>query len=82
MNTCFHDFAAWCAAAVVAMPAFAGSDMPAMSMGSSKMSAPDAALTDAEVKEVDAGRGLVMLKHGALDNVGMPPMTMAFKVGD
>ncbi|AIO30011.1 RND transporter MFP subunit [Burkholderia cepacia] len=82
MKTCFHAFAAWCAAAVVAMPAFAGSDMPAMSMGRSTMSAPDAALTDAEVKEIDAGRGLVMLKHGALDNVGMPPMTMAFKVGD
>ncbi|WP_334047247.1 copper-binding protein [Burkholderia cepacia] len=82
MKTCFHAFAAWCAAAVVAMPAFAGSDMPAMSMGRSTMSAPDAVLTDAEVKEIDAGRGLVMLKHGALDNVGMPPMTMAFKVGD
>jgi Cu/Ag efflux protein CusF len=40
------------------------------------------ALTDAEVKKVDAETGMVTLKHGALENVGMPPMTMAFKAKD
>ncbi|RQS36116.1 RND transporter MFP subunit [Burkholderia sp. Bp8992] len=82
MKTWFHAVAAWCAMAVVAMPVFAGGDMSGMQMGDTTTSAPDAKLTDAEVRAVDAGRGRVTLKHGALDNVGMPPMTMAFKVGD
>ncbi|NIE55421.1 MULTISPECIES: copper-binding protein [unclassified Burkholderia] len=82
MTTCFQAAAAWLAMIVVAMPVVAGGDMSDMNMGGAKMSAPESALTDAEVKEIDAGRGRVALKHGALDNVGMPPMTMAFKVAD
>ena len=49
------------------------------------MSAPasnSAALTDAVVKKVDPASGMVTLKHGALTNVGMPAMTMAFKAKD
>ncbi len=72
-------------AAVVTAPAFAGDDMAGMSM-SGKASATKAsassALTDAEVKNVDTASGMVTLKHGALENVGMPPMTMAFKAKD
>lgn len=68
-------------AGVFVAPAFAGDDMAGM-----KMSAPSAstksALTDAEVKKVDPETGMVTLKHGALENVGMPPMTMAFKAKD
>lgn len=82
MKTCFLTVAALCAMVVIATPAFAGGDMSGMNTGNAKMSAADAALTDAEVTEIDAGRGLVTLKHGALDNIGMPPMTMAFKVAD
>ena len=82
MKTCLQLAAVWCAMAVVAPPVFAGGDMSDMKMGGAAMSAPDSALTDAEVREIDAGRGRVTLKHGALDNVGMPPMTMAFKVAD
>lgn len=82
MKSCFQAVAAWCAMVFVVTPVFAGGDMSGMNMGDTTMSAPDAKLTDAEVKEIDAGRGLLTLKHGALDNVGMPPMTMAFKVGD
>ncbi|WP_063551751.1 copper-binding protein [Burkholderia territorii] len=67
---------------VVAMPVRAGGSMPDMSMGDMKMSAPDSGLTDAEVKRIDAAHGMVTLKHGALENVGMAPMTMAFKAGD
>jgi Cu/Ag efflux protein CusF len=40
------------------------------------------ALTDAEVKKIDTASGMVTLKHGALQNVGMPAMTMAFKAKD
>jgi len=72
-------------ATVFAAPAFAGDDMAGMNM-SAKPSAVKAssktALTDAEVKKVDAATGMVTLKHAALENVGMPPMTMAFKAKD
>ncbi|WP_446900945.1 copper-binding protein [Burkholderia sp. YIM B11467] len=80
------------AAAVLAIgafaaPAFASGDMSGMDMSGMKMSsdgsaASHTALTDAEVKKVDAATGMVTLKHGALENVGMPPMTMAFKAKD
>lgn len=69
-------------AAIVAAPAFAGDDMAGMSMSgkpSAAKTSASAALTEAEVKNVDAVKGMVTLKHGALENVGMPPMTMAFK---
>ncbi|QTO20396.1 copper-binding protein [Burkholderia seminalis] len=82
MKIRFHAAAVLCAVASVAMPVLAAGDMAGMDMGGRKMAAPDAALTDAEVKKVDTGRGMVTLRHGALDNVGMPAMTMAFKAGD
>ncbi|WP_321809536.1 MULTISPECIES: copper-binding protein [unclassified Burkholderia] len=73
-----------CAMNVVATPAYSAGSMSDMNMdmGDSKTSASDAALTDAEVKRIDAEHGMVTLKHGALQNVGMAPMTMAFKAGD
>lgn len=40
------------------------------------------ALTEAVVRQVDLATGMITLKHGALDNVGMPPMTMTFKAKD
>jgi len=45
-------------------------------------SAPDTAMTDGEVKKVDKDAGKIMIKHGALTNLDMPPMTMAFRVAD
>lgn len=41
-----------------------------------------AAMVEGEVKKVDAEQGKVTLKHGPLDNLGMPAMTMVFKVAD
>ncbi|MCW7541428.1 copper-binding protein [Aquabacterium sp. A7-Y] len=35
-------------------------------------------MTDGEVEQVDKERGEVVLKHGDLPSLGMPPMTMAF----
>lgn len=77
-------------ASVLATPAFAGNDMAGMDMNGMDMSskpsamkaAPAHALTDAEVRKVDPATGMITLKHGALDNVGMPAMTMAFKAKD
>jgi Cu(I)/Ag(I) efflux system protein CusF len=37
-------------------------------------------LTDGEVKEVNAKEGHVTLKHGAIENLNMGPMTMTFAV--
>ncbi|KVL67753.1 copper-binding protein [Burkholderia ubonensis] len=72
-------------AAAFATPAFAGNDMAGMDMStraSSMKASSSNALTDAEVRKVDAATGMVTLKHGALENVDMPPMTMAFKAKD
>ncbi|GAB7521323.1 copper-binding protein [Paraburkholderia sp. 2C] len=72
-------------ATAVSGAAFAD-DMSGMKMSSGAMShAPasgNTAMTDAVVKHVDAASGMVTLKHGALTNVGMPAMTMAFKAKD
>lgn len=60
----------------------------ACGQGMSPMKPPEAAsrstmpLVDAEVKRVDMAKGLIVLKHGDLPNLGMPPMTMGFDVAD
>ena len=50
--------------------------MDCMNQGSAKPTS----LTDGEVKNVDAQAGQVTLKHGPIENMKMPPMTMAFPV--
>ncbi|CAN7697371.1 copper-binding protein [Paraburkholderia terricola] len=67
--------------AIVAAPAFAEEGMD-MSQPSTSKTSSNTALTNAEVMKVDPATGMVTLKHGALENVGMPPMTMAFKAKD
>jgi Cu(I)/Ag(I) efflux system periplasmic protein CusF len=74
------------AAGVAAGAAFAD-DMSGMKMSGGAMSqaaapAGTTALTDAVVKQIDPAGGTITLKHGALVNVGMPAMTMAFKAKD
>ncbi|WP_321820953.1 MULTISPECIES: copper-binding protein [unclassified Burkholderia] len=87
MNQLIATATAVFATGVFAVPALAAGDMSGMDMSGMKMSSggaaeSHAALTDAEVKKVDAASGKITLKHGALENVGMPPMTMAFKAKD
>ena len=41
-----------------------------------------AAPSEGTVKKVDKAAGKITIKHGPLANLGMPPMTMAFAVGD
>jgi len=38
--------------------------------------------TDGQVKKVDKAGGKVTLAHGPLENLGMPAMTMVFRVQD
>ena len=44
--------------------------------------APQAALSEGEVKKVDKEGGKLTIKHGELANLGMPAMTMVFRVRD
>jgi Cu/Ag efflux protein CusF len=54
-----------------------------MDMSSTKSATPaDAALADGVVRKVDRQAGMVTIQHGELKNVGMPPMTMAYKAKD
>lgn len=39
-------------------------------------------MTDAEVRKVDLDTQKITLKHGEIKNLGMPPMTMVFRVKD
>ena len=52
--------------------------MDCMGQGSAKATS----LTEGEVKNVDTTAGQVTLKHGAIENMKMPPMTMAFPLQD
>lgn len=45
------------------------------------LAAPEA-LSEGTVKKIDAPTQRVMLAHGPIINLGMPPMTMMFKVKD
>ena len=42
----------------------------------------NAPMSTGEVKKVDKGAGKVTVKHGPLENLGMPGMTMVFRVQD
>lgn len=62
----------------VSLPAFAQHDH-----GAARPAAAQAApLSDGMVKKIDMGAGEVVIQHGQLDSIGMPPMTMAFGVAD
>lgn len=39
-----------------------------------------ASLSSGEIKKIDMDAGKITLKHGPLDNLNMPAMTMVFKV--
>ena len=52
-------------------------------MGDMKMDQSAAAeMTDGEVRKVDADAKKITIKHGAIKNLDMPPMTMVFQAKD
>ena len=55
-----------------------GASMPAKG-GASAAAMP---LVQGEVRKIDLANGLVVLRHGDLPNLAMPPMTMGFHVVD
>lgn len=62
----------------LSLPAFAEHDHHAAAPAAART----AALTEGLVKKVDKAAGEVVIQHGQLDSIGMPPMTMAFGVAD
>lgn len=63
----------------LSLPAFAQHDHHASPPAAAAKAAP---LTEGVVKKVDKKAGEVVIQHGQLDSIGMPPMTMAFGVAD
>ena len=61
-----------------------GMTMPMAATRAAATSAPRSTmpLVDAEVRKVDAAKGLIVLKHGDIPNLAMPGMTMGFDVAD
>ncbi len=41
-----------------------------------------AQMSDGEVRKIDKEAGKVTIKHGPIENLGMPPMTMVYRVKD
>jgi Cu(I)/Ag(I) efflux system protein CusF len=74
-----------CTGLTLAGAALAADDMAGMKMNGGAMEADapnNAALTDAIVKKVDPSTGMLTLQAGELKNIGMSPMTMAYKAKD
>ncbi|WP_454912927.1 copper-binding protein [Variovorax gossypii] len=49
---------------------------------SSQINAPDRAYSTGQVKSVDWDQGKVLIAHGPIENLGMPGMTMLFRVSE
>jgi Cu/Ag efflux protein CusF len=64
----------------LALPALAGDHEQAQASGKENAAADD--YVSAEVKKIDADNGKLTLKHDALKQFDMPPMTMNFRVAD
>lgn len=68
------------AASTATTAAFAAGAMEGMDM-KAPMAAPHVVKpVSAQIKKIDAPSGKVTLKHGPIENLGMPAMTMAFPV--
>lgn len=50
--------------------------------GAALVVAQAAPLSEGEVRKIDKAAGKLTIKHGPLDNLGMPAMTMVFRVKD
>lgn len=59
----------------------AGHDMGQMSQMEG-MNEIEMAMTQGVISRIDAANGKVGIKHGAIDNLKMPAMTMVFRVAD
>ncbi|MDF1485141.1 copper-binding protein [Ramlibacter sp. H39-3-26] len=81
MKILFHAVAALLATAALA-PCAASAQSDHAAMHNAAEAAPAAALTDGEVRGIDAATGRITLRHGDIANLGMPAMTMVFRATD
>ena len=69
-------------ALALANPVFAAAEHDSHHPAGSGAASAKAAASAGTVKKVDKAAGKITIKHGPLANLGMPPMTMAFRVSD
>lgn len=62
--------------------AASGHDHSHAAAGQSAPTATELPWTDAEVRRIDSTAGKISLRHGEIQNLEMPPMTMVFQVRD
>lgn len=76
--------AALAAAVLFATPAQAQMNMDHgnMAHGKKDMNAQPIGMTEGEVRKIDKDAGKITIKHGEIQHMGMPPMTMVFAVKD
>ena len=72
------------ALAAIAISAFTAITMPAPAGATSHAShaTPATTLSDGEIRKVDKDTKKLTIRHGPLENLGMPAMTMVFQVRD
>ena len=61
---------------------FAATAVDAHHEGAAKPVAASNALTEGEVRKVDKDTKKITIRHGPIQNLDMPPMTMVFQVKD
>lgn len=69
--------AAFTAASLMPVAAFAQA-----AMDHSKMGGMSKDMTEGEIRKIDKEAGKLTIKHGDIKNLGMPGMTMVFRVKD
>jgi Cu/Ag efflux protein CusF len=69
-------------ACVLAASAHAQSTADQASHRTSAASAAAVPTTEGEVRKIDKEQGKLTLKHGRIENLDMPGMTMVFKIAD
>ena len=70
------------AAALTVSTSVLADDKPGQSQSPSATAQNPTGFTEGEVRKVDMEQGKVTLKHGAIENLGMSPMTMIFRASD
>jgi len=61
---------------------YAAGDSPADNAAGTTSTESGQAMTSGVVKKVDKDTGKVTIRHGPIENLGMPQMTMIFRVKD
>jgi len=72
------------AATLLFVASLAQAQMSSMAMPSKPAASATAVMkmSEGEVLKIDPAKGMVKLRHGPLENLGMPGMTMMFPVAD